>query len=299
MRFLLFIGVALACRSFAASAPPSDAGLPQELQLEISRLEASARRSAVFRQLLAETDGLSRRVAGLPPPIFFQYEAPPLDRLVFYPARLKSATEWEFQVAEARELARASMGLPIVVLEAELAAYQKELAFALELAYIDPGFSKEWAARARKAKADADVLRQLETWARARLPQAKEEPPPRVLAGELDRLAVFAALLAEGPERFYAVAERVLPLPAEMVRLAELEDFLVLHAPEVKALSPKPDEAYVRVGGRRYPAFVVRAAQTMLPLGGAARVKEAIGPADVQARELSIKLRRWLKWPEP
>jgi hypothetical protein len=206
---------------------------------------------------------------------------------------------WAFQAAEARELARASMALPAPVLEAELAAYQKELDFALELAAIDADFSKAWNARARKAKLDADSLRAPDVRARARVPEASLERSARAPADELDRLAFFAALLAEGPERFYVVAERSLPLPADTVRLTELEDFLRLHASELAGPAPPPDEAYVLVGGRRYPAAVVKAARLIAPIGGAARVREALGPAEAEARELSGKLRGWLKWPVP
>jgi hypothetical protein len=257
----------------------ADSGVPQELQKEIARLEEPAKRSLLFRRLLAETDGLPRRVSVLPPPAFVEYERPPLDRLSFAPAALKKAGEWAFQVAEARELARASMALPTPILEAELAAYQKELAFALEMAAVDPGFSKAWNERARRSRPDAD--------------------PGRAPVDELERLAFFAALLAESPDRFYVVGERALSLPPDTVRLTELEDFLKLHASELAGLSPKPGEPYVRVGGRRYAAAVVKAAALVLPIGGAGRVREALGPADLEARELSGKLRGWLKWPVP
>ena len=274
---------ALALRLILAAVPVfADSGLPQDLQKEFVRLEEPAKRSATFRRLLAETDGLPRRADVLVAPAFIEYQRPPLDRLAFDARRLKGVDAWAFQVAEARELARASMALPAPILEAELAAYQKELAFALELAAVDAGFSKAWNARARKAKLDAP-----------------REHPAAAPADELDRLAFFAALLADGPERFYVGAERSLPLSAETVRLTELEDFLKLHAAELDGPAPRPDEPYVQVGGRRYPAAVVRAARLVAPIGGAGRVREALGPSETEARELSSQLRGWLKWPVP
>lgn len=280
----------------AWAAPAVESGLSADLAGEIARLESAAKRSETFRRLLAETDGVPRRVAGLLPPAFVEYERPPRDRLVFDPGRLREATEWEFQLGVSRELARAAMGLPIPVLEAELAAYIRELRFALELAAADGAFSRAWVERARKHKAQADGLRRLETWARSRVPGLAPDAATRAPDKELDRVALMAALLASGPDRFYAGAERALALPDDVVRLAELEDFLALHGERLRGLTVKPDEAYVLVDGRRYPAAVVRAAQIVVPVGGAERVKEAVGLLDADARELSVKLRRWLKW---
>jgi hypothetical protein len=282
--------------SVAAAAPEDYKALPDAVRAEVLRVEQSARRSETFKRLLAENDGLERATGTLPAPEFVRFEARPR-RLVYDAKRLGRATEWELQLAEARELARASMGLPVTLVEAEAAARQKELAFALELAEAEPAFSKEWSRRGAKAKAAADAAANLDSWTRAHLPDQPLEPHPALPDGELDRAALFAALLAQGPARFYDGVGALLPPEDEPCRLAEVADFTALHARELRALKPEPGESFTAVGGQRYPSRVVRAAQALADAGGPAFAKEAVGPREREAAELSTRLRHQLRWP--
>ncbi len=252
----------------ASAAAPPQLELSLAAKAQIARLEASASRSATFRRLLAETRKVPRKAGRLDGTELVRYEPPPSDRLIFDEAALKTADEWEFQLAEARQLARASMALPGEIREAELAAVQQQLHVLLELVAGQPGMANRVALLAE----DTD-------------------PPP----GVLGRVAFAAALLSSDPEDFYAEAGRCVPGLDEAVRLPDLEDFLALHGAALASLDPVADQAYVRVEGRRYPAALVAAARALRPLGGAARVREAIGARDEDAAELSKKLRQWLR----
>src|SRR4051794_5278748 len=100
----------------AVAAPEDYKALPDSLRAELLRVEQGARRSELFKRLLAENDGLERVAGTLPKPEFVRFEARPR-RLVYDEKRLSRATEWELQLAETRELARASMGLPVTLVE--------------------------------------------------------------------------------------------------------------------------------------------------------------------------------------
>lgn len=282
--------------SVAAAAPEDYKALPDSVRAELLRVEDGARRSDTFKRLLAENDGLERVAGKLPSPEFVRFEARPR-RLIYDEKRLGRATEWELQLAESRELARASMGLPVTLVEAEAAARQKELLFALELAAADPAFSKEWSRRGAKAKAAADAAANLDAWTRAHAPDQPLEPHPELPDGELDRAALFAALLAQGPARFYDGVGALLPPAREPCRLAEVADFTALHARELRSLKAEPGETFTAVGGQRYPSRVVRAAQTLADAGGPAYAREAVGPRESEAADLSTRLRQQLRWP--
>lgn len=284
----------LAAAAFCASAAVTDKSLPDALRAELGRVEASAQRSETFRKLLAENDGIERRLEELPPPEFVRYERLPARRLVYDPARIKTATEWELQVAEARELSRATLSLAAPLVEAEAAVWQRTLLFALELAAVEPAFSQAWAQRARRAQAEADKARRYDDWTKTRSQRIEKLPET-----ELERLALFAALLAQGPERFYEAVGQLAPLPPDACRLAEVQDFMALHGEKAARLKTRDGDTFTLVAGARYPTRVVRAAQALLPDGGVEFAKEAIGPADAEAVELSRRLRHWLKWPTP
>ena len=148
-------------------------GLSLAAQARIQRLEAQASRSGTFRRLLAETRRVPRRAGRLDDGAAVRYEPPPADRLVFDEKALAAADDAEVELEEARELARASMGLPVEVRDAELTAIQRELRVLLEL-------------RLRPSERDG---------------------------GERGRAARWAALLAQDPRRFDADAGADWPPP--------------------------------------------------------------------------------------
>lgn len=280
----------------AAAAPEDYKALPDAVREEVLRVEEGAKRSAEFRRLLAENDGLERKAGALPAPQFVRFETGPR-RLAYDEKRLSRATEWELQLAEARELARASMDLPVTLVEAEAAARQRELVFALELAQVEPAFSQAWAKLGAKAQAAAGAAARLDEWTRARAPDLPYEPAPDVPEREFEKLALYSGLLAQSPARFYDAVGAMLPASLEPCRLAEVEDFTTLHARELLHASVPDGETFVLVGRSRYPARVVRAAKRLAQVGGAEFAREAIGPADDEAAALSVRLRHQLRWP--
>ena len=72
----------------ALAVPSSAAGVPDSVKAELTRVESSAKRSAIFRALLAENDGIERRMEALPSPEFLVFARDPR-RLAYDAARLK------------------------------------------------------------------------------------------------------------------------------------------------------------------------------------------------------------------
>lgn len=192
-------------------------GLSLAAQARIKRVETQASRSVTFRRLLAETLRTPRRAGILKNGACVIYQPPPSDRLVFDEAAMARCSDTELELAEARQLALASMALPVDLREGELAAVQAQVRVMLEL-------------RLR--------------------PTEKAE-------AETARAALAARLLAEDPARLDASAELVAPGIQRSPRLSSLAD-------------------------PRRPA--ARAA-----------AEEAVGDRGEDARDLSKKLKAWLR----
>jgi hypothetical protein len=279
----------------AAAAHASGVGeLPQAVKAELARVETSAQRSRTFRTLLAENDGIERRLEALPGGDFVRFQRGPR-RLAYDPARLKKATEWEVQTATTRELAKAALPLPVTLVESEAAAWVRALSFVLELAIVDRAFSKALAERALKSKNFIDKSEDFDAWARVKTADGGLVLPP----DELERVALFAAALAHGPDRFYEAVGQLSSLGRDVSRLSEVADLLQLHGALVAKAQPRAGQAFTVVAGARYPTRVVLAAQALLPEGGSEYAREVLGTYEADAAGVSKRLRAWLKWEAP
>lgn len=287
------LGPLLALLASWSAAMPGTA-LSSGTLAELGRIQAHMAASESGRVLLAETAEVPQREwpaqAGSSAVRFVPEEGV----LAFDSRKLTSLTEYETQLALARELARASIGLPFELYEADMAAYQRELEFAVERAASDPAADERLRRSVQVMRKSVDALRGTWSWRRQRLPTESERAPMLPLPpNEVDRAAYMLTLFIEDPDELYWAVERGRQWPESAVRLTELEDFLRLHqASEL----PKPEEGapYARVGGRRYRPAVVLAALRLRELGGLARLKESLGAFETRPiPELRRKANAW------
>ncbi|MCR4295723.1 MAG: hypothetical protein NUW21_09335, partial [Elusimicrobia bacterium] len=143
-----------------AAARSPDTAPSAKLAAELARLEALASSSPAARRLFAATRRVPRREvrgSGLPDPIGLRGGARP--EIVLDALRLADTTENDAELLLILNSARALLAFPIPVVEAEQAAWQKTLLFAVERGAEDPAaFGARLAKAAREAGARSDAL---------------------------------------------------------------------------------------------------------------------------------------------
>jgi hypothetical protein len=272
-------------QSSSALAPLYET-IPEPAEREIGIREEGMRRALEGRRLLVETQGVARRsvVTGLSGVDAVRFMRLPKPTLVFDLERLQKVSAWEFELAFARELAKAGMDIPLELPELEMAARQKELVFALDKAAQAADFSK--------------ALKSVFYAAQKRLERLQGEGPelypPPTPAGELDRAGFYLALIEKDPDQFYWSVERDGSWSPGMVRLTELEDFMTRYGPTFAQARACPGTPYVRMGDRRYPARLLKAARASIEPGGMARIKSSLGGFEEgPAQILQERVKKW------
>lgn len=273
-----FALAALLAAPCAALAP--ETGLSTRTEKEFARIEESASASPVARRLLAATRGVKRietRHSDSRDAIGVRGGEKP--ELVFDAARLENVTEREAELLLVLALARAELAFPIPLVEAEQAAWQKALLFAVERGAQDPEFGKTLAERvkaqgARSAAVQRSVLTPKTPW------EPSETPVVALPDNFLDRVGLLLHELEADPQRFYRTLEVGTPWPAGTARLSELEDLYALRAKELAALRRAPEGPYVELGGRRYAGPLVRSAFLLKGSGKVEALREALEAYD-------------------
>lgn len=260
------------------------AALSTATVVELGRVENLMSQSPTARRLLAETSMVPR---GEAPGEAVRWHREK-NVLLFDTRRLSKLTEFELQLALSRELARASVGLPLEIVEAEMAAYQEELAVAVELS--DPRLKKAVKAMEKTVA----VLRSTHRWQRQKLGMDVDRMSPVALpANEVERIAYLLVLFRLDPMEMYWGVERGRNWPDAAARAPELEDFLQIHA-GMPLPAADPDAPYVRLKGRRYRPGLVNAARRLQELGGLVRLREALGAFETRpVEELRTKVNDW------
>ncbi len=261
----------------------------------LDRLEESVAMSALGRRILAESrDAVRLERRGLERGAILRFD-PASGKLVVDPDRIAASREWENELALVRESALAAFGVPVDLAEARAAAYQLELEYALARAAQDPAFDA-WLGAAWRAKALSSPNLP-EDWEKER---AREDDPGRCRAphGEGDRAAYYLGLFSKEPDSFYWAVECGWR-GATTVRWTELKDFLAAHPPG-SFQAPPAGALYFRLQGRRYPAYLVRAASAVAGKGGLSRIREALGEYDSKPiPALQERAARWLRRHSP
>lgn len=278
-----------------AAARSPDTALSAGTAKEISRLESLASASPAARRLFAATRGVPRREvrgSGLPDPIGVRGGARP--ELVFDALRLADTGEADAEILLVLNSARALLAFPLPVVEAEQAAWQRTLLYAVERGAEDPaGFG------ARLAKAAREGGQRSEALERSALPPRSPWEPAetavlRLPESALARAGLLLHLLEADPQRFYWALEAGTAWPRGSVRLSELEDLYALRAKEIAALEAPPEGPYAVLGGRRYPASLVRAAFLLRGSGEVERLRESLEAYDtVGLASARVAINRW------
>lgn len=262
---------------------------------EFSRIEAQASASPAARRLLAATRHVPRREvrgSGLPDAIGVRGGAKP--ELVFDAIRLPQMSETDAELLLVLNTARAALAFPIPIVEAEQAAWQQALQFAAERGAADPsGFGARLAKAVREAGARSDALE------RSTLPprtpwEPSQTPVLKLPEVALERAGLLLHLFERDPQRFYWAVEAGTAWPPGSARLAELEDLYALRAKDVAALKVPPEGPYATLGGRRYPAPLVRAAFLLRGTGEVERLRESLEAYDgVGLASVRLAVNRW------
>lgn len=261
----------------------------------LERLEESIAMSALGRRVLAESrDTIRLERRGLERGAILRFD-PAAGKLVADPDRIAASREWDSELALVRESALAAFAVPVDLAQARAGAYQLELEYALFRASQDSAFDS-WLGAAWRAQA-LSAPNLPEDWRKGR---AREDDPSlcRAPHGEGERAAYYLGLFSNDPDSFYWAVECGWRGP-DTVLLTELQDFLAAHPP---GSFPKPaaGSLYVRLKGRRYPAYLARAAWTVAYGGGLSRIREALGDYDSKpVAALQQRAARWIRRHSP
>lgn len=275
---LLLTVAASAATRFPAAVEPQGLTLSTEAARALARVEDGLRMTPTGKRLLAETAGVARRQ-------FHLFDAGVKARaktLAVDHARLRAAPVWHSELGLARELARVAHGLPAALREAEAAAGREAAVFAAERSLAEPEFSRALRGAFEAMRRRHEAERVL-------------DPSFRALAlplDEMERAAYLLYLLILDPHAFlWACEVQAGPRTYSFSQAQDLQD---LYAKPLAAVSIQPGAVYAELGGRRYPAELVRLAQDLLDSGARQRVRDAL--AKLEERELlglQKKLKRW------
>lgn len=264
---------ALSARPCPAESP--DTAVSAATERRLARVEARASESLVARRVFAAARRAPRReIVDLdrPDPMDVRVRAEP--EILIDSERLAALDDAELEILLVLNCSRAAIGGQAPLLEAEEAAWQTALRFAVERGAEDPsGFG------ARLAKA-----------------AEKSHPGPlvRLPAGPFDRAGLLLKLFERDPQEFYRAIEEASIWSEGFLRLVEIEDLHALRADEIASLREAPRGRYAVLGGRRYPAGLVAAAFALRGTGETQRLRGALESYDtVGAAALRTGLQRW------
>mgnify|MGYP001594145382 CR=1 FL=1 len=292
MSFALLL---LALLAFPCAARSPEAALSAKVAKEFARLEALASVSPVARRLFAATRHVPRReVRGAEQLDAIGVRGGTKPEIVFDALRLPRTGEADAELLLVLNSARASLAFPIPIVEAEQNAWQKTLQFAAERGAEDPAVFGAFLVKAvRDAGARSDALD------RSVLPprtpwEPSETAVVKLPGGALERAGLLLYLLERDPQRFYWAIEAGTAWPRGSARLAELEDLFALRAKDLAVMRAPPEGPYATLGGRRYPAPLVRAAFLLRGTGEVERLRESLESYDtVGLVALRVAINRW------
>ncbi|PIR14919.1 MAG: hypothetical protein COV48_17180 [Elusimicrobia bacterium CG11_big_fil_rev_8_21_14_0_20_64_6] len=287
---ILVLLLALPCAALSPDTAPS-----VRMEKEFARLEAQASASPAARRLFAATRHVPRREvrgSGLPDAIGVRGGAKP--ELVFDALRLPEVTETDAELLLMLNSARAFLAFPIPIVEAEQAAWQWTLLFAVERGAEDAAvFGTRLAGAVRAAGSRSEALD------RSALPprspwELAETPVLKLPEDALERAGLLLYLLEKDPDRFYWAVEAGSAWPRGSARLSEIEDLYSLRGVDIAALRVPPEGPYTTLGGRRYASSLVRTAFLLRGSGEVERLREGLEAYDsVGLAAMRSAINRW------
>lgn len=234
----------------------------------------------------AEVPIEAMRLPASGPPVVYRAGKRPV--IGFDPKRAEGLTAVEFELALARERARAAADLGVRLIESEQAAEQAMIEYALDRAKI----SEEFGGLLRRAAASVRARQKIKEEdlgvpaGDAAIPLAGRDP-----ALQAQLLFRFAA----DPEEFYWTVERELLRAPDAVGLSELETFLWAYAERLDQVECPAQGRYCRVGGRLVRSSLVGAARATMVGGGLERLRDELaGFQGEAAAKLRARAQAWL-----
>lgn len=253
----------------------------------MNRIQENVGSTLFGRRLITLAQGVPRRSWGLrEAPFLYIPGVEPF--FAVDPEKLAGLSDREAELAFVRELARAGFSLPVEMPEIEMAAYQIEMHYALLKAESDSSFKRDLKRRLKKRARDGRKLKAY-LRLRSRMGEGAEKRSVHIPLGEMERLSYFMYLFSEGPDEFYWGVDQGLGYTPAAVRLTELKDFIDRLGPSLREITVPAGALYVRIGGRRYPAALLRAARIMTEYGGVERLDEVLADFDIKTPESLLK----------
>jgi len=208
--------------------------------------------------------------------------------------RAKRLSLLDFEIAFFRARWLALANLPIDLADAEWAARQAVLEYALDKAAVDSAFSEELRKATGLARRTLAARSREREYAREQGESADALFPGRRPKSTLEALAFDLTLVSEDFQTLYE------SLKAEGdPRVAELDavdDFLTLHGSRLGEVEFKAGGRVALVAGRRYAGAVARAALFVEDETRLAELRERLGPyRGVGGETLLARVNQWLR----
>ncbi len=248
------------------------------------------------RHLLSLTEHLPVRERGPHRGAMVRYVPGEPSVLVVDPRQAAGADTLDFEVGFILAREQALLRPPVPLVDAELAAQQAVLEYALQKAAARPEFSKALRAATRagerlvrERKKRYDFIEDRENDGRLIFPGRRPE-------GALERLGFDLYLFSEDPYLFYAAVAESADLSVDAVTLTELEDFIERHGAHLDRGVFQALGRYALVERRVYPGRILRAARVVRDRDGLARIRERLGPFRGAGREKLLEgVNRWIR----
>ncbi|MFH1725228.1 MAG: hypothetical protein ABII00_11495 [Elusimicrobiota bacterium] len=278
-----------------AAVRPGDAKLSKRMRDALSSIARELSATESGRRLLALTGETPVVERARQPGAAVRY-CRDENLFVVDPGRSAGLTRLDFEALFVRERWKAAARLPIDLIDAEMAARQAVLEYALQKAAVRPDFARRLRMATVRERERLEERRKMDDWAKRGGkgdPLLFPGPPPK---GTLSRIAFDLYLFSEDPYVFYAAAVESPGPPPGAVTFSEVGDFLELHAPRLDRIQFRAGGRYALVEGRPYPGRVARAARVVRDREGLSRLTEGLGLfRTVAQRELSKEVNAWLR----
>ena len=292
---MLPLAAVLAAFVVAAPPPGLPTALPDWLPPLVAVVDSEMATVESGRRLLAAAGDVpieSREVPPGGPAIAFLAGEHPV--IGVDPRRAKPFTRVEWELALARERARAFKDAGVRLVESEQAAEQLVAEYALDRYAVSDEFRRAMSKAARRVRAVERVRKSDVELAEGEVSFKDLPLPPRDPDLEAELLARFA----DDPHELYWVVEHRLLRAPDAVRLSELETFLWAYAEKLERMDCPARGRYCTLEGRLIRRELAAAAKAANAGGGLDRAREGLAGFQGQAAaKLRERARAWLKNP--
>ena len=281
----------------AAAAPPPElpAAPPDWLPPLIVAVDRAMATVESGRRLQAGAGDVPIEPRELPPngpPVAFLAGEHPVIGVDARRAKALTLIEWE--LALARERARAAEDPGLRLIECEQAAEQRVLEYTLDRYAASDEFRRALAKSLKRTGAVGRVRAADVELAEGEVSFKDLSLPSRDPDLEAELLARFA----DDPKEFYWAVEKHLLRAPDAVRLSELETFLWAYAEKLGGIDCQSRARYCTLEGRLIRPELAAAAKAASAGGGLDRAREGLaGFQGEAATKLQGRARAWLKNP--